>query len=861
MAEVELISNQWKHTLETTPKSSVTSLVSLYDLFYDQSGNLWVESTDPTAGTKLEHDIICLNKNMLKSDTSIDQSMSLDMNTSLWYTYGIDISIPIFDARAKSKPVLCSASIGEIANSVSVFPDSRYYIYDKDAALAPSSIDIFTTRGVLTANTIQSPTWDNYLPPSIGTFSASGDTTMENSDIILSCPDTVFKSTLVTQDGFEAYNRIMVNPYTLFGVCLVVKATGMNYTGLLGNGNFYISSGLSYTNTFEDFYNFWNRSDTIGNFVARSVDLGTNSHYTQDSVETKETYDSNRWFELLKNTFVYVRAPFYGDYVVPDNFEQDLNQNAKVVHNELMLSGAGDFKKYDKYASSTAQIIKKNGGVLPDDFVSEGIGTVNFKDLDGIGASERTLPYIPKTSPTVDIYTSRLLDSDKYLHGIKEREDLTNFSSKLNFNPSDNKIDKFLENEVSGNDMLVQGLPVAAINRSNASSYADESTDNLTPPNWFDPESRKTDKYYSSMGKFPSVVPSDGNLYVDGRIIGPTIDEIWIMLKKLTGGRLSDFVKDGDSTSPANLSRALNLDIGIPYGSDTKSQNDTDTTMVEVPDSEFNFKYDGSTENNKHGDPIDFLYTPDNDGSFSENSFGQSIKITKFINQNDAIVYPIYSSLKLLSDDITTFDTTDLKERGIKNFTAWNNLKSKENPIGDNATVVTGAWGPRATPYSLRELEAMVMGNKFNIITQARFLKENFAVTGKLGKTHGFNKDDMSNFTSGSLYQMHRNYNFDVSNPNTYYDVTGTEDGYKYDSEGQKDGKIYGTKAVIDDDDLRTDEQIKVGHIRFADTYGTSKAISYNQEFYSSSDVYLSAYGDWRFVSDHMRAPVLREEF
>ena len=126
-----------------------------------------------------------------------------------------------------------------------------------------------------------------------------------------------------------------------------------------------------------------------------------------------------------------------------------------------------------------------------------------------------------------------------------------------------------------------------------------------------------SDDDYKNMTKFPSVVPKDGNLYVDGRIIGPTIDEIWIMLKKLTGGRLSDV---------NSIDRAGALDMGVPKG-DGYYENDTDTTMTEVPDSEFNFKYsdDGIS---RYGDPIDFQYKPTSDTADIK-LFDQKLSATK----------------------------------------------------------------------------------------------------------------------------------------------------------------------------------------------------------------------------------------
>lgn len=44
MAEsTELISNEWKHNLETTPTKSITSLVSVWDLLYDEDGKFWID--------------------------------------------------------------------------------------------------------------------------------------------------------------------------------------------------------------------------------------------------------------------------------------------------------------------------------------------------------------------------------------------------------------------------------------------------------------------------------------------------------------------------------------------------------------------------------------------------------------------------------------------------------------------------------------------------------------------------------------------------------------------------------------------------------------------------------------------------
>ena len=260
----------WKHTLSTTPKEKDIeySLVSLYDLFYDSDGKLWVDYTDDTAGTTLDHDIICLNRNILTSSNEIDTSQTTEISTSLWWTYGIDMSIARFDARAKFRDFPCDASIGE-SNEIFVFNNKTFRVYDKDSALAPQNIETFTANGVCSTGVIQSANWDNYRAPSIGVFNVNAGGNYAE-DIILSNEDTVFKSTLVTQDAFVAYNKIFVNPYSLFGVGLVAKATGMNINQLMGINLYAGFNGTQISTTFNTLKNFWERGSVRGNFIARA---------------------------------------------------------------------------------------------------------------------------------------------------------------------------------------------------------------------------------------------------------------------------------------------------------------------------------------------------------------------------------------------------------------------------------------------------------------------------------------------------------------------------------------------------------------------------------------------------------------
>lgn len=830
-----LISHEWKHTLETTPEKSVTSLVSLYDLIYDSDGNKWVDSSDlATAGTSLGHDIICLNKNMLNSSGSIDTETQTTLQSSIWYTYGIDISLPRYDKRANQKTIPFTENLitssdqskGDTTGT-QLFTNKEYYIYDKDSALAPETINIFTNLGVRRNQTSLSsdPQWTTYVAPSIGISSDYANSS--TSDIYLSNEDTGFQSTLVTQSGFYAYNKIFLNPNTAYFAILITRILGL--TGSLFN-----ITDTSYANVSPS------NISVIDNDSASSVDT---PHTVADLIKAKgykETDDLNAWATLLKNTFVWVRCPFYGDYIIPESFNQDLNQDSKVVHGEIMLSGAGDFNKYDEYLSDLS------------DSSQDSVQTLLDSTTDTT-KSEHTQPYLPVTSPTVDFYTSSFLD--KYLSTIHESNTQGNFSSKIsNVVGSDEPIDALIEAQISGNNPIVKGLPIAPINRTKSVTVS-ANAENLLPPNYFDPESRKTDLDYAKMGKFPSVLPVDGNIYADGRIISPTIDEIWFMLKKLVGGRPSDVIETTDSSYLANStdnSKATELDIGIPFGSGTNYQNDTDTTMTEVPDSEFNFSYGNSDDINKHGDPVGYSYTASTTADSVNNN---KLVIDKFINQNNAIVYPVFGSLKSISERVVKFDTSTTTERQICNFTAWNSIDESTTSVSDKETVVEGVWAPRKVPYSLRELEALIMGNKYNLITFSRFVKENFSVVGKLGKAVTSTTDDQSNNCAGSLYQFHKNYNYTVDNPNTFYNQNGTYTGL------DTSGNSVGACSVIDDDDSRTDTEKSSYALRYHIDYGTSKAINENQNKFSSSDNYMAADGTWRYLGDHVRIPILRCDY
>ena len=801
MAEnrTELVSYEWKKSLTARPLHTDNVLVCLYDLFYDPDGELWVENPILTkAGTKLGHDIICFNSNLNKTSGELNLNSGNLSDSPVWWTNGIDISLVQYDPRAKSKTVSNTTTF----NGKPLFVNGYYNIYDKDAAIAPANIAQFCAGGVLrNQNTlIAEPQSTNYKPPRI--LPITSDSSTLDSDIFLASEDTVFKGTLISSANYYAYNTIFVNPSSTFGKFLIARAIGINPE--------IIYDGISSEN--RGAFNVFD-ANTSAHFKPTSG-LSENSDSIADAIG-KDTF-----FYILKNTFVWVRAPFYADYIKPDNFMQDLTPQSRVVHDELMLSGTADFNRYDRYLKSIVSEVN-----------SENQNTNNIRvdsNEDVEGRSETTDFYIPVTSPTVDFFTHDFLKS--FLPSIKANSG-DGYSSKLSdWDTESQKVVKdFIYDYIDGNNSVVRSIPVAPINRSDVNK---SSPENLVPPGWFEPESRKLDEYYKHMGKFPTILPKDGNLYVGGRIISATIDEIWYMLKKLVGGRNAD-----------NIISTEDSDLGQPYN--TEYENRLDTRMTEVPDSEFIFKPKSNEDTEVKGDPIDIEYEKTNDNTFT-------VKVSKFVNQNNAIKYPLFKSLQAISNNITSLNSQD--SRSISNFTAWasnsiSNIRDNEKVL-PNSTVDTGDWAPRNIPLSLRELEALILDEKYNLITESRFVMETFGVTGRFGKV----VENTYNSAAGSLYQFHKDYNFEVENPNTWFSIEG--DGTPEQ----------GTGIVLDDptEVPSGQEGLAVRNTtvtKYASNYGNNVNFVENPESVSSSDVYLAADGTWRYVFDQVRVPILKSRF
>lgn len=849
------LKSSWKSTLETIPTKSELSLHSLWELLYTNEGSL---RAAVKSGLSLKHNIICYNSLIYRGGGSVytdNTTISVGTNnydaTTLYNVFGIDASIAKYDNRVKNKvleagdncvltqnqipQLILDTDLASFQDGITVFQNGKIILHDKKSVLEPTNDTLFVQNGLYVSegaefNTDYIPT-GRYVPPYVDRI-LSIDTDLEYP-IYLMSEDFGFRGTLSTTPEYSAFNKILFNYNNIWTAGLVLKAlqsqityTRANKTGFFKNitdGKFWINhegsgfniSGLLIAGDLIEF---------VFHTLPSVID-GTNYASVTSIINT-----SGNWRQLLDHTYIWVKAPIFGDYIMPDVFNQDLNQESDVKHRNILLSKISDYNRYDK-------------------------------DINGEERDVDNLPYIPIASPSVDLLTRKLA-------GLNDDDSLSSLNDK--------KIEDIIE-KGDEDDSVIGGIAMASETR-------DEKAD-IVQPGFWDPESERGPEEYMlsaadgerNLRHLPTIVPSTGNLFMDGRILSPTIDELWIYLKELTSGRKADVFLDGNNATKYRYDSVAEEDSAIPIGTDQKQkrQNDEDTRLNTVPETEYTLNYKG-TGKQIFGDVIGLKTGLD------ESKENQTISVTKVVNSNDAIAYTLFSAIKKLSEEVTTFDYTDEKERSVYNFTAWSSTdsgRSNNNKIDDGALITAAEaelWAPRCVPYSLRELEAFVKGNKFNIISLARFIKENFGVTGRLGIVTSennykvFNKDGefvkfisisdldetgtypelksgekieintADNKQAGSLYQFHRNYNFNVAKPNTWFNQFGTgtpESGMGAEFDGTPFQKA-------------TD-----------DTYGDADVINRDQNKYSSSDVYMAADGTWRYIFDHVRVPILHVKY
>lgn len=748
----ELQKKPWKVWMSSAPDPTAV-LASAYDLLN---------------GVSLGHDIIIYNGNVY-SNTKFSGTSWDD-----FYRYEIDVSPAIFDKRSKFKvETVTTQNFSKLEKPSSI----KVYYYDKDAALYPENIKSFF---------IVNDSWQKYFR-NTSTFSTDtleygyssndfmscvssiiDDFSNIYADIILYKKDTTFSSTMSFEDNKEAFTKIKLNTSSELVQKLIVGAV------------------------------FFNSDTSLPDFK--------NNNYSQVF-----SYLLNNCSDLLKHIYLWVKAPFCADYIDPEDFNQDLNQDADVIHRNLLLSNNYDgvrnnFNRYtESYNTSNNSIV-----------------TIN----DYIERLSR--PYTPTNSPLKDFLSEKLGQSVG-----ADIQDVETAAQAL------------IENSYEDDHIIGSVLTVPGSEEENP----DQSTARYTPFNFYDPESREEKEYYTNLGRIPTLIGRDGNLVTDGRLLSPSIDEIWYIIKKLISGQpAASYVRDSDN-------------ISSPYNEHATNS----TTLTEAVNAQY--KIDSVSL-----DPIDFEYTTDDNGDVS------GISIKEFTVQPEKVEHHVYNLLKVVSRRINSFyeqqneidsALTESKEGTVYSGNSRDITRTGEDLILGTtkmaqSSLANNEYGPRSSaPLSLRELEAAILGNKYNIENNFMFISKTYAVTGKFGKQL---EDENKNIISaGSLYQFHRDYNANVENPNTYFKIGATDDNGRDATFGDLNGQVEKINSIdvylLDEHNRRTDK-IKQGVMPLlVENYGKSTLLKAEQGSYTGADVYLAADGTWRYKAEHMRLPILRSRY
>ena len=186
----------------------------------------------------------------------------------------------------------------------------------------------------------------------------------------------------------------------------------------------------------------------------------------------------------------------------------------------------------------------------------------------------------------------------------------------------------------------------------------------------------------------------------------------------------------------------------------------------------------------------------------------------------------VYEFLKAANEEVMKGLKAGVLETGysIETLAPDSNSFSYEgheisSPYKDKLSI----YGPRENPYSLRELEAMLVNTKYNINALMSFLVKNYTVNGSLS------------YDKGGLFQFHKDYNSNIGQPNTLY----------------KGPVVNAGPADIEDrGNLNANQSSR---------YGQEAANSSND--CTAKDVYLAADGTWRYVHQETRLRIFDTEF
>ena len=461
---------------------------------------------------------------------------------------------------------------------------------------------------------------------------------------------------------------------------------------------------------------------------------------------------------LIKHCYIWFKCAFFADYVDYKDFNQSLNEQAQVAHKDLIL-GKGNFKRYEElYSKGEISVVDK---------------------------AKRNRPYFPAVTPIKDLVrNSLLLESD--LVGNK------------------NQIIENIINDADSPDSNIGALPIEPFEdvgkNETSPNFTTGARTTEPPPIWFDPESRKKNTDYND---FPILIGKDGNLITAGRVLSPTIDELWQTIKELIAGKKAD-----------SANNTLEDFGGYPRNTNINTTIPVDTRLT-LP----THKFRTNTESEKLGDPTRIRIQ-----NSTDNPDNIVYRVTSWINNPDTIIYNVINELKLISNEIcSTNPNLELIVNKIESL-------PKPEVILKEYLDDTTPYSPMNTIPSLRELEGIIRGIRWNLSYYIKFMMHHAVYTGPNGKSNSDNIANLYNKAGGTSYLLHKNaFNENIQKPKTVYDERINRDIIVEYGEGINPitGSMFGNN---------------------------------NQDMIPAHTVFMSAAGTWQSVSQCMNLRIRDDE-
>ena len=400
----------WKVDFSENPSRTQGGIYSLYDLLIleDSEGVFRVRNADSITAIYLNHDIICHNSSIYDKKTG--QPNRASGTFDVWAKLGIDVAPVKIDSRALLHKKTKNGNIVKYFSKDSVLKYSVVQEVMWTAAEAETSLaDLFINYD---------PDWKLGETKAYKGHSVASEKDVDivgTADIIILEQDESFNLIYNSENTeLTAYKKAFIKPQILKNI--------LNY----------------YIHKYQGF-GFFRADDEINPVTADGIlsAIDQEGKFEPGRILTLSE-NASLIFEFLKNTFVFIRAPFFADYVQPEVFKQDLTEQSEVKHKNIIISGQGDFHRYS-------------------DSSSEG--------------PENTRFYRMQTAPTVDLL------SKNYAKQVK----ISNYDTANRKGLYD---ELFAHHELFGSALYD--------NRNTRQSDKNYLHDYLTSPQYFDPEDRKS---------------------------------------------------------------------------------------------------------------------------------------------------------------------------------------------------------------------------------------------------------------------------------------------------------------------------------------------------------------------------------